>query len=61
VRRCCGEPDGHEAHNFEVRGDQYAAIVANRKSVSPDGTRIQVLNLKMKWDDPTDRHHIHRR
>ena len=49
----CGEPDGYEAHNFEVKGDQYAVIVTNRKSVSPDGRRIQVLSQKMKWDDPT--------
>jgi hypothetical protein len=51
VMSCCGEADAFEADSFEVRGDQYVAIIANGKGAIPEGTKILVPNNKMKWDD----------
>jgi hypothetical protein len=51
VMSCCGEADAFEADSFEVRGDQYVAIITNGKGVIPEGTKILVPNNKMKWDD----------
>jgi hypothetical protein len=35
---CCSEPDAFEADSFEVRGDQYVAIITNGNRVA---TRVQ--------------------
>jgi hypothetical protein len=51
VMSCCGEADAFEADSFEVRGDQYVAIITNGKGVIPEGSRIPVPNSKMKWDE----------
>jgi hypothetical protein len=51
VMSCCGEADAFEADSFEVRGDQYVAIITNGKGVIPEGTKIPVPNSKMKWDE----------
>jgi hypothetical protein len=51
VMSCCGEADAFEADSFEVRDDQYVAIITNGKGVIPEGTRIPVPNNKMKWDE----------
>jgi hypothetical protein len=51
VMSCCGEADAFEADSFEVRGDQYVAIITNGKGMIPEGTKIPVPNNKMKWDD----------
>ena len=48
---CCGEADAFEADSFEVRGEQYVAIITNGKGVIPDGMRIPVPNQKLKWDE----------
>jgi hypothetical protein len=48
---CCGEADAYEADNFEVKGDQYVAIITDGKGVIPNGTRIPIPNQKMKWDE----------
>ena len=48
---CCGEADAYEADSFEVKGDQYVAIITDGKGVIPNGTRVPVPNQKMKWDD----------
>jgi hypothetical protein len=48
---CCGEADAFEADSFEVRGDEYVAIITNGKGVIPEGTRITVPNQKLKWDE----------
>ena len=48
---CCGEADAFEADSFEVRGDEYVAIITNGKGVIPNGTRILVPNQKLKWDE----------
>jgi hypothetical protein len=48
---CCGEADAYEADNFEVKDDQYVAIITDGKGVIPNGTKIQVPNQKMKWDE----------
>ncbi|MGZ3352211.1 MAG: hypothetical protein ACXU89_25095, partial [Xanthobacteraceae bacterium] len=37
--------------SFEVRGDEYVAIIADGKGVIPKGTRISVPNQKLKWDE----------
>jgi hypothetical protein len=47
---CCGEADAYEADSFEVKGDQYVAIITDGKGVIPNGTRVPVPNQKMKWD-----------
>ena len=44
---CCGEADAFEADSFEVRGDEYVAIITNGKGVIPNGTRIPVPNQKL--------------
>ena len=51
VMSCCGEADAFEADSFEVRDDQYVAIITNGKGIIPEGTRIPVPNHKMKWDE----------
>jgi hypothetical protein len=51
VVSCCGEADAFEADSFEVRDDQYVAIITNGKGVIPEGTKITVPNAKMKWDE----------
>jgi hypothetical protein len=51
VMSCCGEADAFEADNFEVRGDQYVAIITNGKGIIPEGTKIPVPGNKLKWDD----------
>jgi hypothetical protein len=48
---CCGEADAFEADSFEVRGEEYVAIITNGKGVIPNGTRIPVPNRKLKWDE----------
>jgi hypothetical protein len=47
---CCGEADAYEADSFEVKGDQYVAIITDGKGVIANGTRVPVPNQKMKWD-----------
>jgi hypothetical protein len=39
---CYGEADAVEADSFEIRGDQYVAIITNGKDIIPEGTRISV-------------------
>jgi hypothetical protein len=39
---CCGEADAYEADSFEVKDDQYVAIITDGKGVIPNGTRIPV-------------------
>jgi len=51
VMSCCGEADAFEADSFEVRDDQYVAIITNGKGILREGTRIPVPNNKMKWDE----------
>ena len=51
VMSCCGEADAFEADSFEVRGDQYVAIITNGKGIIPEGKRISVPNNKVKWDN----------
>lgn len=48
---CCGSADAYEADNFEVKGDQYVAIITDGRGVIPNGTRILIPNNKMKWDE----------
>ena len=47
---CCGEADAFEADTFEVNGDHYVAIITNGKGMLPEGTHVDVPNVKMKWD-----------
>jgi len=51
VMSCCGEADAFEADSFEVRDDQYVAIITNGKGMITEGTKIPVPNSKMKWDE----------
>jgi len=48
---CCGEADAYEADSFEVDGDHYIAIITNGKGDIPNGTRVPVPNVKMKWNE----------
>jgi hypothetical protein len=43
---CYGEADALEADSFEIRGDQYVAIITNGKGIIPEGTRISVPKNK---------------
>jgi hypothetical protein len=47
---CCGEADAFEADTFEVNGDHYIAIITDGKNIITNGTKIDVPNIKMKWD-----------
>lgn len=47
---CCGEADAFEADSSETEGDHYVAIITDGKGTIAEGTRIPVLNHKMKWD-----------
>ena len=47
---CCGEADAFEADTFEVEGDQFVAIITDGRGAIATGTRVQVPNQKMKWD-----------
>ena len=40
------EADAFEADSFEVRDDQYVAVITNGKGVIPEGTRVPVPNNK---------------
>ena len=51
VMSCYGEANVFEADSFEIRGDQYVAIITNGKGIIPEGTRISVPNNKVKWDN----------
>lgn len=52
---CCGESDAYWADSFEVKGDQYVAIITDtrdvpgRPTIKP-GTKIVVPNHKLKYD-----------
>src|SRR5690242_13230407 len=48
---CYGEADALEADSFEIRGDQYVAIITNGKGIIPEGMRISVPKNKVKWDN----------
>jgi hypothetical protein len=48
---CCGEADAYEADIFEVDGGHYVAVITDGKGEIPNGTKIPVLNHKMKWDE----------
>src|SRR5260370_12583287 len=37
---CYGEANALEADSFEIRGDQYVAIITNGKRIIPQATRI---------------------
>jgi len=54
---CCGEADAYWADSYEVKGDQYVAIITDTRDDAPlrrahveNGTRITVPNTKIKWD-----------
>jgi len=55
---CCGETDGYWADSYEVKGDQYVAIITDTRDDKPlgraqhieAGTRVTVPNNKIKWD-----------
>jgi hypothetical protein len=47
---CCGEAEAYEADTFEVAGDHYVAIITDGKGFLRNGTRFDVPNYKMKWD-----------
>jgi hypothetical protein len=54
---CCGETDAYWADSYEVKGDQYVAIITDtrddkklgRAQHIEAGTRITVPNRKIKW------------
>jgi hypothetical protein len=54
---CCGEADGYWADSYEVKGDQYVAIITDTRDDKPlgraqhieAGTRVAVPNSKIEW------------
>jgi hypothetical protein len=54
---CCGEADGYWADSYEVKGDQYVAIITDTRDDTKlgraqhieAGTRVAVPNNKIKW------------
>jgi hypothetical protein len=55
--RCCGLGDAYWADSYEVKGDQYIAIITDTRDDIPlgrphidNGTRVAVPNSKIKWD-----------
>jgi hypothetical protein len=55
--RCCGLADVYWADSYEVKGDQYIAIVTDTRDDKPlgrlhieNGRRFAVPNSKIKWD-----------
>jgi hypothetical protein len=54
---CCGLTDAYWADSYEVRGDEYVAIITDTRddkslgrSHIDNGTRFAVPNTKIKWD-----------
>ena len=55
---CCGLADAYWADSYEVKGDQYVAIITDtrediklgRAQHIEAGTRFTVPNYKIKWD-----------
>jgi hypothetical protein len=54
---CCGLADAYWADSYEVKGDQYVAIITDTRDDAPlgrphidNGTRVAVPNTKIKWD-----------
>ena len=54
---CCGEADAYWADSYEVKEDQYVAIITDTRDDKPlgraqhieAGTRVAVPNSKVKW------------
>ena len=54
---CCGLADAYWADSYEVKGDQYVAIITDTRNDEPlgraqhieAGTRVAVPNSKIKW------------
>jgi hypothetical protein len=56
-RRCCGLADAYWADSYEVKDNQYIAIIADERDDEPlrrphieNGRRFVVPNSKIKWD-----------
>lgn len=54
---CCGEADAYWADSFEIKGNQYVAIVTDERADVPlgrphidPGTRVEIPNGKIKFD-----------
>ena len=54
---CCGEADAYYADSFEMRDDQYVAIITDTRDDAPlgrphvpSGTKVVVPNHKLKFD-----------
>jgi hypothetical protein len=54
---CCGLADAYWADSYEVKGDQYVAIITDTRDDIPlgrphveNGKRVAVPNTKIKWD-----------
>ena len=54
---CCGKSDAYWSDMFEVKGDQYVAVITDARDDAPlgrphiaSGTRIPVPNHRIKWD-----------
>jgi hypothetical protein len=56
-RRCCGLADAYWADSYEVKDNQYIAIITDERDDEPlnrphieNGRRFVVPNSKIKWD-----------
>jgi hypothetical protein len=57
VRSCCGFAHAYWTDSYEVKGDQYVAIITDTRDDKPlgrphieNGKRVAVPNSKIKWD-----------
>jgi len=54
---CCGKSDAYWSDAYEVKGDEYVAIITDTRDDAPlgrrhieAGTRIPIPNYRIKWD-----------
>ena len=54
---CCGKSDAYWSDLYEVKDDQYVAVITDTRDDAPlgrahipNGTRIPVPNHRIKWD-----------
>jgi hypothetical protein len=61
---CCGLADAYWADSYEVKGDQYVAIITDTRDDKPlgrthieNGKHVAVPNAKIKWDSGNPTRH----
>ena len=64
-KSCCGLADAYWADSYEVKDDQYIAIITDERDDEPlrrphieNGRRFVVPNSKIKWDSGNPTGHV---